>query len=486
MTLTRRESNGANTPVPRAWSRDLLCRRAFLGRTGAALGGLALASLLGEEAAARAACGASPRATAKRVIMLFMSGGLSQIELFDEKPVLNERRGEDLPASVRNGKYVTKFSEAQGASPVVGSPFPFRAYGKCGTRLSSLLPNLGARADDFTLIRSMQTDTALHETAISVLLTGTPLLGRPSWGSWLSYGLGSANRDLPEFVVLLSSGERQTPLQSRMWHSGFLPGRHQGVQFRGGGDPVLFVSSPPGVSKACRQRVLDAVKSLDEIAKAESGDPETDARIESYEMAARLQTSVPELADLASEPRAVLERYGAEPGKSSFANNCLMARRLAERGVRFVQVCDGGWDHHYSLPYVLPPKCKQIDQPVGALLEDLKQRGLLGDTIVILCGEFGRAPFVEGPLSFDDFGRDHNPKVGSLVIAGGGFKAGHVFGRTDDWGWDVVENAVHVHDLQATVLHALGIDHTTLVYRHQGRDFRLTDVGGEIVPGLLA
>jgi hypothetical protein len=352
--------------------------------------------------------------------------------------------------------------------------------------LSSLLPGVGARADDFTLIRSMQTDTALHETAITVLLTGTPLLGRPSWGSWLSYGLGSANRDLPEFVVMLSGGERQTPLHSRMWSSGFLPGRHQGVQLRGAGDPVLFVSSPPGVGPGSRRRVLDAVKSLDEIAREATGDPGIDTRIEAYEMAARMQTSVPELADLRAEPREVLESYGADPSKPSFANNCLMARRLAERGVRFVQVCDGGWDHHYSLPYVLPPKCRQVDRAIGALVADLKARGLLSDTILMVCGEFGRTPFSEGPLSFDDFGRDHNPKVGSLLIAGGGFKGGVTYGRTDDFGWDVVENGVHVHDLQATVLHALGIDHKKLVYRHQGRDFRLTDVGGSVIPELLA
>jgi Protein of unknown function (DUF1501) len=480
-----RDDAGIHAGDPRG--HEALCRRAFLGRTAGALGGLALGSLLGRDAAAALACGWTDRKpTAKRVILVFLSGGLSQIELFDEKPLLNERRGEDLPPAVRNGKYVTKFSEAQGASPVVGSPFPFRRYGKCGMNLSSLLPRVGERADDFTLIRSMQNDTALHETAITTLLTGTPLLGRPSWGSWLSYGLGSANDDLPEFVVMLSSAERQTPLPSRLWHSGFLPGRHQGLQIRGTGDPVLFVSSPPGVAPGSRRRVLDAVKSLNGIAREASGDPDVDARIQAYEMAARMQTSVPELADLKTEPREVLERYGAEPGKPSFANNCLMARRLAERGVRFVQVCDGGWDHHYSLPFVLPPKCKQVDQAIGALIGDLKERGLLADTILIVCGEFGRTPFVEGPLSFDDFGRDHNPKVGGLIVAGGGFKGGFTHGATDDWGWDVVADPVHVHDLQATVLHCLGIDHTKLVYRHQGRDFRLTDVGGRVVTEILA
>jgi hypothetical protein len=466
---------------------DAMCRRAFLGRATAGLGALALSSLIGPEAAAAVRAGRfDSKATAKRVIMLFMSGGLSQIELFDEKPVLNERRGQELPPSIRNGKYATNFTEAQGACPVVGSPFPFRRYGKSGLNLSTLLSHVGEMADDLTLIRSMQTDTALHETAVTTLFTGTPLLGRPSWGSWLSYALGTANKDLPEFVVMLSGGERQTPLQSRFWHSGFLPGRHQGVQIRGAGDPVLFVSNPPGVGGASRRRVLDAIRSLNEIAREHSGAPDVDSRIESYEMAARMQTSVPDLANLGSEPREVLERYGAEPGKASFATNCLMARRLAERGVRFIQVCDGGWDHHSALPTMLAAKCKQVDQPIAALLADLKERGLLADTIVIVCGEFGRTPFCEGPLSFESFGRDHNSKLGSLLVAGGGFKAGITYGKTDDWGWDVVENPVHVHDLQATVLHCLGLDHTKLVYRHQGRDFRLTDVGGRVVTELLA
>jgi len=462
------------------------CRRAFLGRTSFGLGALAMSGLFSSEALAAARELGAPAPKAKRVIMVFLSGGLSQFETLDEKPLLNERRGEQIPESVRKGGVTSAITERQGNLSVVGSPFKFERRGESGMNISELLPHVAKHADDLTLIRSHQTDHVLHEAAVTTLFTGTPLLGRPSWGAWVSYGLGSANENLPEFVAMLSSGERLAPLHPRLWHSGFLPGKHQGVQLRGSGDPVLFVKNPPGVDEASRRDVLAAVKALNEMEAKATGDPKVRTRIEAYEMAARMQTSVPELADLKSEPKDVLERYGAEPGKASFANNCLLARRLAERGVRFIQVCDGGWDHHGGLPRALPRKCKQVDQPVGAMLTDLKERGLLDDTIVIMCGEFGRASICEGPLSTTSYGRDHNGRIGSVLVAGGGFKKGLTYGRTDDWGWDVAEDPVHVHDLQATVLHQLGLDHEKLVTRHQGRDFRLTDVKGRVITDLLA
>ncbi len=461
-----------------------LCRRAFLGQSTLGLGALAFSGLTSPELFSSAATGAEPKA--KRVILVFLSGGLSQFETFDEKPLLNERRGEQIPESVRNGGVTSNITERQGNLSVVGSPFKFARRGQCGMNISELLPHVAGHADDLTLIRSHQTDHVLHEAAVTTLFTGTPLLGRPSWGAWLSYGLGTANRDLPEFVVMLSSGERLAPLHPRLWHSGFLPGRHQGVQLRGAGDPVLFVNNPKGVDGVARRNVLDAVKALNQKELEATSDPRIKTRMEAYEMAARMQTSVPELSDLSNESKETLKRYGAEPGKASFANNCLLARRLAERDVRFVQVCDGGWDHHGGLPRALPRKCKQIDKPVGALLTDLKERGLLDDTIVVMCGEFGRASICEGPLSSSNYGRDHNGRIGSVVIAGGGFKKGFTYGRTDDWGWDVAEDPVHVHDLHATILHQLGLDHEKLVTRHQGRDFRLTDVSGRVVREVLA
>jgi hypothetical protein len=346
---------------------------------------------------------------------------------------------------------------------------------------------MGAFADDICLVRSMQTDHVLHEAAMSILFTGTMQLGRPSWGSWVTYALGSENQDLPEFVVMLS-GKRDggSPPHPRLWHNGYLPGRHQGCAFRGGKEPVFFVSNPEGVDAGTRRRILDAVRALNEREAATSGDPEVTARIHAYEMAARMQTSVPELADLSKEPADVLEQYGAEPGKESFANNCLLARRLAERGVRFIQVMDSGWDHHYNIPVALKQKMEEVDKPIAALLADLKLSGLLEDTVVIFCGEFGRTSYCEGPMSFASYGRDHHQLCGGLMLIGGGFRGGFAYGETDEWGWDVVKDPVHVHDVQATVLHALGLDHLRLVTRYQGRDFRLTDVAGTVVKPLLS
>ena len=346
---------------------------------------------------------------------------------------------------------------------------------------------MGAFADDICLVRSMQTDHVLHEAAMSILFTGTMQLGRPSWGSWVTYALGTENKDLPEFVVMLS-GRRDggSPPHPRMWHNGYLPGRYQGCPFRSGKEPVFFVSNPEGIDAKTRRRILDTVKALNEREATTSGDPEVTARIHAYEMAARMQTSVPELTDLSKEPAEVLEQYGAEPGKESFANNCLLARRLAERGVRFIQLMDSGWDHHNNIPVVLKKKMEEVDKPIAALLGDLKQSGMLEDTLVIFCGEFGRTSYCEGPMSFASYGRDHQQLCGGLMLAGGGFRGGFAYGETDEWGWDVVKDPVHVHDVQATVLHALGLDHRRLVTRYQGRDFRLTDVAGNVLKPLLA
>ncbi|MEC7584154.1 MAG: DUF1501 domain-containing protein [Planctomycetota bacterium] len=462
-------------------------RRAFLGQSVAGLGAFGLTGLLGRDVMAQdllhPASRGEPRA--RRMIMIVLSGGLSQFETFDEKPLLAQRRGEQIPESVRAGEVTSAITERQGNLAVVGSAFDFARHGECGMNISELFPHVARHADDLTLVRSLQTDFVLHEAAVTLLFTGSPLVGRPSWGSWISYALGTANENLPEFVVMLSGGERLAPLHPRLWHSGYLPGRYQGVPMRSAGDPVLFVNNPAGVDEAARKQVIDAVKQLDAITAEASGDPRVQSRIQSYEMAARLQTSVPELADLSKEPKDVLERYGAEPGKKSFAANCLLARRLAERDVRFIQVCDGGWDHHGNLPRSLPRKCKTVDKPVGALLTDLKERGLLDDTIVMMVSEFGRAPICEGGLSHDRYGRDHNGRVGSAILAGGGFRKGLTYGVTDDWGWRVAEDPVHIHDLQATVLHQLGQNHERLVVRHQGRDFRLTDVGGRVVHDLI-
>jgi hypothetical protein len=475
-----------------------LARRAFLGTSVLSLGSIALANLMTRGGAANAAAPpgkadvpAAPfklgKATAKRVILIFAAGGLSQHELFDEKPLLNKRRGEELPDSVRQEQRITGVTEKQGALPVVGSCFKFKPYGKSGLRLSELFREMGAFADDMCLVRSMQTDHVLHEAAISILFTGSMQLGGPSWGSWLSYALGSENKDLPEFVVMLSgSRDGGSPPHPRMWHNGYLPGHYQGCPFRGDKEPVHFVPNPPGIDTKARRRILDSVKALNELEAAATGHPEVTTRIRAYEMAARMQTSVPELTDLSKEPADVLERYGAEPGKVSFANNCLLARRLAERGVRFIQLMDSGWDHHGGIPTLLKKKMEDSDKPIAALLRDLKDRDLLDDTLVLFCGEFGRTSYCEGPLSFANYGRDHQQLCGGLLLIGGGFRGGFAYGETDEWGWDVVKDPVHVHDVQATVLHALGLDHLKLVTRYQGRDFRLTDVAGRVVKPLLA
>jgi hypothetical protein len=470
-----------------------LTRRQFFQRTSRGIGTLALASLLNDNLFAGAADplqspGALPRLhfqpRARRVIYLFMGGGPSQLELFDPKPRLTEMVGKDLPPSVRMGQRLTAFTNRQPRLPLVGSAYPFVTDPHTGTPISSLLPCTAKIVREIAIIRSMYTEPINHDPAITFVNCGSPQPGRPPLGSWLSYGLGTDNQNLPAFVVLLSG--HHLPIQGRYWHNAFLPSNHQGVEFRAVGDPVLFVSNPKGMDQAMRRDLLDGVKQLNQLQYESVGDPEIAARIEAYELAYRMQTSVPELMDIAKEPKALLDAYGAEPGKASFANNCLLARRLAERGVRFIQLYDREWDDHLNLPTDIKKHCQLTDKPIAALITDLRQRGLLEDTLVIWGGEFGRTAYSQGPITKESFGRDHHPRCFTMWLAGGGIKRGITYGKTDDFSYNVVENPVQVNDLHATILHCLGIDHTKLTYRFQGRDFRLTDVHGNVVKELLA
>ena len=411
---------------------------------------------------------------AKRIIYLFMSGAPSQLDLFDPKPKLVEMTGKDLPESVRKGQRITTMTSGQKNLFCVGSPYKFKKYGRAGMDISELLPNLTKVVDDCTFVRSLFTDPINHDPAVTFFATGNQQPGRPTMGAWLAYGLGSANRDLPSFVVLTSGGGGQT-LQTRYWGSGFLPAQYGGVQFRNAGDPVLFVSNPPGVSSTTRRELIDSANELNRMALGNLGDPAIAAQIENYELAFRMQTSVPELTDISKEPKEILDLYGATPGKPSFANNCLLARRLAERDVRFIQLCHRDWDHHGDLPKGLPTKCKETDQGAAALITDLKQRGMLDDTLVS-----------QGASTSDNVGRDHHPRCYTIWMAGGGIKRGLVYGETDDFGYNIVQDPVHVHDLHATLLKLLGVDHKKMIYRHEGRDYRLTDVAGNVVDGLIA
>ena len=468
--------------------RAALSRRAFLGH---GIGVLGMSSLLGRTALASTLGGDTDpwrlaHASAKRMILVFINGGMSQLDLFEDKPLLRERFGEELPPSVLKNRGVLDATDRRGSFPAVGSKYAFESHGECGMRFSELVPHLAKQVDRLTLLRTVQTDHVLHEAAISQLLTGTSLDARPSWGSWVNYALGSANENIPEFVVLLSNAQGDSPAQPRLWGPGFLPGRYAGVKFRSGKQPVLDVANPPGVTADARRGVLDALEKLNRIEADRTGDPSVETRIKTYEMAARMQTSVPELTDLTSEDAAVLERYGVDPEKPSFASNCLLARRLAERDVRFVQLIDGGWDHHGGLPRSIERKARQVDQPLAALIGDLDERGLLDETLVVVASEFGRTPHCQGAFSREDYGRDHHPLAQVVIMAGGGVKRGCSYGETDEWGWDVVEGKLHVHDVQATSLHCLGLDHERLTRRHQGRDFRLTDVAGHVVRDVLA
>jgi hypothetical protein len=461
-------------------------RRRFLCRSAAGLGAVALSGLFQPRLLAderRIGAHFAPRA--KRMIFLFMSGGPAHMDLFDYKPKLNEMHKQELPASVRGKQRLTLFTRDQASLPLVGSPYKFQRCGQSGQWVSDLLPHTRRIADEITIIRSMTTDPINHDPAVTFLQTGSGIAGRPCIGSWLSYGLGSENAELPAFVVLLS-GRTGQPVPSRYWHSGFLPSQHQGVQFRSQGDPALYLSNPPGITDADRKQIVDATSTLNRLHFEAWGDPEIQTRIQSFELAYRMQTSVPELMDISRESPETLAAYGAKPGEASFANNCLLARRLAERGVRFIQLYHRDWDQHQDLPKILPERCRETDQGAAALVMDLKQRGLLDDTLVVWGGEFGRTAYCQGALTNDNFGRDHHPRCFTMWLAGGGIKAGLAYGSTDEFGYNVAENPVHTHDFQATLLHQLGIDHERLVYRFQGRDFRLTDIHGRVVGQLLS
>jgi hypothetical protein len=428
-------------------------------------------------------------AKAKRVIYLFQSGGPSQFEMMDYKPKLKELHGTELPDSIRQGQRLTGMTSGQKSFPVVAPKFKFSQHGSQGVWLSELLPHTGKIVDDLCIVRSMHTEAINHDPAITFMQTGSQQPGRPSMGSWLSYGLGSEAEDLPAFVVMISHGtgsDANQGLLDRLWGSGFLPSSHQGVKFRSGSEPVLYLNDPKGIDRDLRRSMLDGLAQLNELQQARDGDPEIATRIEQYEMAFRMQASVPSLTDLSDESESTMELYGPNvktPG--SFAANCLMARRMVERGVRFVQLYHRGWDNHGNLPSNIPKQCKDIDQAQSALVTDLKQRGLLEDTLVIWGGEFGRTVYSQGSLQ-DDYGRDHHGRCFSMWMAGGGMKPGTVVGETDDYGYNIVSDPIHIHDLHATLLHCLGFDHERLTYRYQGRDFRLTDVHGRVMQNLLA
>jgi hypothetical protein len=475
-----------------------LTRRHFFGLNATGIGIAALAGLLGRDA--RAETAPAPKVygglsglphfapKARRVIYLFQSGGPSQMELFDYKPKLAEFQGADLPESIRMGQRLTAMTASQSSFPVVPSRFPFAQRGKSGAWVSDLLPHTAEIADELTFIKSMHTEAINHDPAVTYLQTGAQIAGRPSMGAWLSYGIGSETEDLPAFVVMISpgSGGGGQPLYDRLWGSGFLPSRYQGVKFRSVGDPVLFLSNPSGFDAADRRRFLDALANLNRMKLEEFGDPEIATRISQYEMAFRMQSSVPELTDLSKEPAQTFELYGEDARKpGTFAANCLLARRLAERGVRFIQLYHRDWDHHGKLPQHLPKRCRETDQASAALILDVKRRGMLDETLVIWGGEFGRTVYCQGRLTDTEYGRDHHPRCFTIWMAGGGIKPGITLGETDDYCYNITKDPVHVHDLQATILHCLGIDHTRLTYRFQGRHFRLTDVHGNVVRSII-
>ena len=471
-------------------------RRDFLARTAMGLGAMALGTLVNPSSALAANDDMRIKGIlekphfppkVKRIIYLFQSGGPSQMELFDYKPLLNERQGEDLPDSVRQGQRLTGMSGFQNALPLAGSAFSFSQHGDQGAWVSELLPYTSKIVDDLCIVKSLHTDAINHDPAITFFQTGSQIAGRPSMGSWLSYGLGSENENLPAFCVLITKDKGGQPLYARLWGNGFLPSLHQGVQFRSGNDPVLFLNDPIGVSRTSRRSMLDRIQELNRIQQATTRDPEIDSRIAQYEMAYRMQTSIPDVMDVSDEPDYIFDLYGEEardPG--SYAANCLLARRLAEKGVKFIQLYHQGWDHHGGLPRGIVTQCKETDRASAALVQDLKQRGMLDDTLVIWGGEFGRTSYCQGRLTEDDYGRDHHPKSFSIWMAGGGIKAGMTFGETDDFGYNIVEAPLHVHDFHATILYLLGIDHERLTFKHQGRRYRLTDVHGKVVTPIIA
>ncbi len=477
----------------------LLTRRQFFGLAGAGIGTAALASILnpGVFANETPALGGlhgvlnqlhfPPKA--KRIIYLHMNGAPAQMDLFDYKPKLKELHGTELPKSIRGNQRLTGMTSGQDSFPVVNTKFAFQQHGKSGAWVSELLPHTASVADDLCFIKTVNTEAINHDPAVTYIMTGHQQPGRPSIGAWLSYGLGSENQNLPAFIVLISIGTSKAnmqPLFSRLWGAGFLPSEHQGVNLRAGSDPVLYLSDPPGVSKESRRRMLDGLAKLNQIEAESFADPEINARIAQYEMAYRMQTSVPELMDISKEPDSIFELYGPDAKKpGTYAANCLLARRLAERGVRFIQLYHRGWDQHGDLPRDLTAQCNDTDQASAALVKDLKQRGMLDDTLVIWGGEFGRTVYCQGRLQ-ENYGRDHHGRCFTVWLAGGGVKPGFSYGKTDDFCYNIEENPVHIHDFNATILNQMGIDHTRLTYKYQGRDFRLTDVHGNVVKDVLA
>src|SRR5690349_5995052 len=478
-------------PNPIQESELLVTRRHFFGRSATGIGIAALSSLLSSEIASAdtSVIPGYPNfpPTAKRVIYLFQHGAPSQLDLFDYKPGLTAKRGSDLPESVRMGQRLTGMTAYQAKFPTAPSIFKFAQYGESGAWLSELLPHTAKVVDDLAIIKSMQTEQINHDPAVTFCQTGFQLAGRPSIGSWIAYGLGSENKDLPAFIVMVSQGVGNTQaLADHMWNSGFLSTQYAGVKFRAGRDPVLFLSNPEGYGSPARRRFLDDLGKMNELNQHKYQDPEIATRIAQYEMAYRMQASVPELTDLSKEPDSIFEMYGPDSRKpGTFAANCILARRLAERGVRFIQLFHRGWDQHSNLPKEIAGQCRQTDQPSAALIQDLKQRGMLKDTLVIWGGEFGRTVYSQGTLTETNYGRDHHPRCFSIWMAGGGIKPGQVYGETDDFSYNVTKNPVDVHDLHATILRCFGIDHTKLTYKYQGRRFRLTDVSGHIVNDLL-
>ena len=479
-----------------------MTRRQLFGRAAMGVGTAALATLLQEEGFA-ATPGAPSVAKsygalkalhfapkAKRVIYLFQSGAPSHIDLFDWKPQMQKHRGIDLPESIRMGQRLTGMTSGQKNFPVAPTIFKFAQYGKNGTWFSDLLPHTASIADDICVVKSCWTEAINHDPAVTYIQTGSQQMGRPSIGSWLSYGIGSENHDLPSYIVLISQGtgnRNDQPLFGRLWGSGFLPSVHQGVKLRSTGDPVLYLTNPAGFDAGSRRRMLDGLSQLNQMEAQSFGDPEINTRIAQYELAYRMQASVPDLMDLSKEPAATFEQYGPDSRKpGTYAANCLLARRLIERGVRFVQLFHRGWDQHGNLPQQIKGQCMDTDQPSAALVNDLKQRGLLEDTLVVWGGEFGRTVYSQGALTADNYGRDHHPRCFTRWMAGGGIKPGMSYGETDDFCYNITADPVHIHDLNATTLHLLGIDHERLTYRYQGRDYRLTDVAGKVVQPLLA
>ena len=487
-----------------------MTRRLFFGRSATGIGSAALASLLAspnnslgarqeQESLGAYQLDFAPRA--KRVIYLFQSGGPSHLDLFDYKPLLKQKHGQPLPDQVRSGQRLTGMSAFQASIPLAGSSFKFDQYGDNGMWISELMPHTAKQIDDLCFIRSMYTEAINHDPAVTFFQTGSQIAGRPSIGAWLSYGLGSVNQNLPAFVVMVSAGQGGQPLYNRLWGNGFLDSRHQGVRFRAGESPVLYLANPDGVAHNGRRQLLDRLSELNRLQYQSELDPEIESRISQYELAFRMQTSVPEITDLSDEPESTFKLYGEDARKpGTFAANCLLARRLIEQDVRFVQLFHQGWDQHGNLPGAIRGQAKETDQASAALVADLKQRGLLDDTLVVWGGEFGRTCYSQGKLTVNNYGRDHHPRCFTIWMAGGGVNAGHVHGRTDDYGYNLADQdgnpifptkhqfdprAVHVHDLQATILRLLGIDHKRLTFKHQGRRFRLTDVHGHVVDELI-